>query len=63
MFPAVWGEERNYYQEDFARYVEGMVADELAHGAAATVAAGGTPSVPLTLVDYADLRPAAIPAC
>ena len=63
MFPAVWAEERAYYQEDFARYVDGMVADEVAQRAAATVAAGGTPTVPLTLAAYADAGPAATPAC
>jgi hypothetical protein len=63
MFPAVWAEERDYYQQDFARYVDAMVADELAHRATATVAAGGTPSPPRTLADYADVGPAATPAC
>jgi hypothetical protein len=62
MFPAVWAEERDYYQQDFAQYVDAMVADELAHRATATVAAGGTPS-PRTLADYADIGPAATPAC
>jgi hypothetical protein len=59
----VWAEERDYYQQDFARYVDAMVADELAHRATATVAAGGTPSPPRTLADYADVGPAATPAC
>src|SRR5215213_3589921 len=46
MFPAVWTTERDYFQEEFARYVDAIVADELAHRVAATVAAGGTPQVP-----------------
>ena len=62
MFPAVWASETGYYQEDFARFVDDMVADELAHRAA-TVAAGGTPFVPQTLADYADIGPQATPAC
>ena len=41
MFPAVWAAVRDYYQQDFAQYVDAMVADELAHRASATVAAGG----------------------
>src|SRR5215212_6804094 len=63
MFPAVWTSERDYYQEDFARYVDAIVADELAHRAAATVAAGGAPVVPLTLAEYADAHPVVAPAC
>ena len=63
MFPAVWATEGNYYHEDFARYVDAIVADELARRAAATAAAGGTPFVPRTLADYADAPPAATPAC
>ena len=60
---AVWLKEGDYYQEEFVRYVNVMLADELAHRAAATVAAGGTPSLPRTLADYADVGPAATPAC
>lgn len=63
MFAAVWLEEGDYYQEEFVRYVNVMLADELAHRAAATVAAGGTPSLPRTLADYADVGPAATLAC
>ena len=63
LFPAVWLEEGDYYQEDFVRYVDAMVANELAHRVTATAAAGGTPSVPLTLADYADIGPPATPAC
>jgi hypothetical protein len=63
MFPAVWLVEGNYYQEAFARYVDAIVADELAHRATATVAAGGAPSLPRTLADYADDGPAVTPAC
>jgi hypothetical protein len=40
MFPAVRTTERDYFQEEFARYVDAIVADELAHRAAATAAAG-----------------------
>jgi hypothetical protein len=63
MFPAVWAWDRDFYQEDFARYVDEMVADELARRAAATVAAGGTPTAPKGLDDYASSSPAATPAC
>ena len=63
MFPAVWLADRDYYQEDFARYVDAMVADEVASRAVATAAAGGTPALPRTLADYADVGPAATPAC
>jgi hypothetical protein len=63
MFPAVWAWDRDYYQADFAQYVDGVLADEVARRAAATVAAGGTPSPPRTLEDYAGLSPAATPAC
>ena len=63
MFPAVWTTERDYFQEEFARYVDAIVADELAHRAAATAAAGETPSLPRTLADFADVGPAATPAC
>jgi hypothetical protein len=63
MFPAVWEWDRDFYQEDFARYVDAVVADEVASRATATAAAGGTPSPPRTLADYADLTSAAIPAC
>ena len=63
LFPAVWTTERDYFQKEFARYVDAIVADELAHRVAATVAAGGTPSVPRSLADYADADPAATPAC
>jgi hypothetical protein len=57
------GRNRDYDQHDFARYVDGVVADEVARGAAATFAAGRTPSPPRTLADYAGLSPAAAPAC
>ena len=63
MFPAVWMTERDYYQEEFARYVDAIVVDELAHRVAATAAAGGTPQVPRTLADFANSGPAATPAC
>ena len=63
MFPAVWTTERDYFQEEFARYVDAIVADELAHRAAATAAAGETPSLPQTLADFADVGPSATPAC
>ena len=63
MFPAVWATEGRYYQGDFARYVDAIVADEVTHRLTATAAAGGTPAVPLTLADYADIAPAATPAC
>jgi hypothetical protein len=63
MFPAVWTTERHYVQDEFTRYVDAIVADELAHRAAATVAARETPSLPRTLADYADVGPAATPAC
>jgi len=62
-FSAVWLAEGDYHQEDFVRYVEAIVAHELSNRAAATVAAGGTPSLPRTLADYADIGPAATPAC
>src|SRR5215216_5316771 len=29
MFPAVWEWDRDFYQEDFARYVDAVVADEV----------------------------------
>ena len=63
MFPAVWHAEGDYYQEDFVRYVDAIVADELSNRAAATAAAGGSPSLPRTLADYAGIDPAATPAC
>ena len=63
MFPAVWAQERDYYQEDFARYVDGLVAAEVARRATATAAAGGDPYTPGALADYADAPPAATPAC
>ena len=63
MFPAVWAWDRDYYQDDFARYVDGVVADEVARLAAATVAAGGTPAPSRTLADYAHLRPATTTVC
>ena len=63
MFPAVWTTERDYVQDEFARYVDAIVADAFAHRAAATVAAGETPFLPRTLADYADVGPAATPAC
>jgi hypothetical protein len=63
MFPAVWVWERDFYEDDFAGYVDGVVADELVRRAAASVAASGTPSPPRTLADYADIGPAATPAC
>jgi hypothetical protein len=63
MFPAVWLADRDYYQEDFAQYVDAMVSDEVAGRAVATAAAGGTPALPRTLADYADGGPAATPAC
>jgi len=63
MFPAVWEWDRDFYQEDFARYVDAVVADEMASRATATAAADGTPSPPRTLSHYADLTSAAIPAC
>jgi hypothetical protein len=63
LFPAVWATEGTYYQEEFARYVDAMVTDELTHRVTATVAAGGTPSLPRTLADYVRAHPAATPAC
>ncbi len=63
MFPAVWTWDRDYYQQDFARYVDAVVADEVAWRAAAAIAAGGTPTSPQELADYADSAPAATPAC
>ena len=63
MFPAVWAIERDYYHDDFTRYVDAIVADELALRAAATVTAGGTPSPPRTLADCADVGPGATLAC
>ena len=63
MFPAVWTTERDYVQDEFARYADAIVADELAHCVAATIAAGETPSLSRTLADYADVDPAAAPAC
>ena len=63
MFLAVWTTERDYFQDEFARYVDAIVADEFAHRAAATVATGKTPSLPWTLADYADIGRAATPAC
>ena len=63
MFPAVWLAEGDYYQEDFVRYVDAIVTDDLSNRAAATVTAGGSPSLPRTLADYADIGPAATPAC
>ncbi|MCD6033049.1 MAG: hypothetical protein K0S78_5231 [Thermomicrobiales bacterium] len=63
MFPAVWAWDRDYYQDDFARYVDAVVAEEVARRAAATIAAGGTPSPPRTLADYPDTPPGATPAC
>jgi hypothetical protein len=63
MFPAVWVWDRDFYEDDFAGYVDGVVVDELVRRAAASVAAGGTPSPPRTLADYADIGPAATPAC
>ena len=63
MFPAVWAWDRDYYQDDFARYVDEVVAEEVARRAAATTAAGETASPPITLADYADMPPGATPAC
>jgi hypothetical protein len=63
MFPAVWAWDRAYYQDDFAHYVDAVVADEVARRATATVAAGGTPSPPRALADYVHLRPASTPVC
>jgi hypothetical protein len=63
MFPAVWHAEGDYYQEDFIRYVDAVVADELSNRAATTAAAGGSPSLQRTLADYAAINPAATPAC
>ena len=63
MFPAVWASERDYYQEDFTRYVDELVAAEVARRATATAAAGGPPYTPRALPDYADTPPAATPAC
>ena len=64
MFPAVWTWDRDFYQEDFAHYVDAVVAEEVARRAAATAATGATPSPPRTLADYAaDTPPAATPAC
>jgi hypothetical protein len=63
MFPAVWASEGAYYEAAFTHYVDTIVADELARRVAATAAAGGTPSVPRTLADFAAAHPAATPAC
>jgi hypothetical protein len=63
MFPAVWAWDRDYYQEDFARYVDAVVADELARRAAESRAARGTPSAPRQLADYAAIRSGTDPAC
>jgi hypothetical protein len=62
MFPAVWTWERDYYQDNFVRYVDEIVANEVTHRTAATVAAGGTPSPP-QLAAAANLTPPAPPAC
>ena len=63
MFPAVWGWDRDYYQDDFARYVDGVVAEEGARRAGAANSAGGTPVLPRTLSDYDKLPPESTPAC
>jgi hypothetical protein len=63
MFPAVWTWDRDFYQEDFARYVDEVVAEEIARRVAATVAAGGTPTITQELADYAPISPDGIPAC
>jgi hypothetical protein len=62
LFLAVWADQRPYYHDDFVRYVDGLVAAEVAGRATATAAAGGGPYAPPTLADYA--MPAdATPAC
>lgn len=63
MFPAVWAWDRDYYQEDFARYVDAVVADELARRATESRAAGGTPTAPRQLADYAAIRSGETPVC
>lgn len=63
MFPAVWAWDRDYYQDDFAGYVDEVVAEEVARRAADRDSGGGTPASPSTLADYADTPPGATPAC
>lgn len=63
MFPAVWMGTRDYYQDDFARYVDGVVAEEGVRRAGAANSAGGTPVLPRTLADYDKLPPESSPAC
>ena len=53
MFPAVWDWEHNYYKDAFVRYVDAVVATEVADRAA-TAAAGGRPYEPRAVEDYAD---------
>jgi len=60
MFPAVWEMDRVYHLADFVRYGDELVAHEITARATATVAAGGTPSVP-TLADFA--APDGTPTC
>jgi hypothetical protein len=52
MFPDIWETNRAYHPAEFVRYVDELVAHEIDRRATATVAAGGTPSVP-TLADIA----------
>ena len=40
MFPAVWAWDRDYYQDDFAGYVDEVVAEEVARRAAARDSGG-----------------------
>jgi hypothetical protein len=63
MFPAVWAWDRDYYQQDFARYVDAVVSDEVTRRETATMMAGGTPSPPRSLADYADTPPEEPLAC
>ena len=63
MFPAVWAWDRDYYQEDFARYVDGVVADELTRRATESTAAGRTPTPPRALADYAAMSSVSTPTC
>lgn len=63
MLPAVWAWDRDFYQEDFGRYVDAEVADEVTCRPIATLVAGRTASPPRSLADYADTPPEATPTC
>ena len=63
MFPAVWAWDHDFYQDDFARYVDGVVADAVASRGSGSSAASGTPAPPRTLADYAAVPPATNSYC